>query len=445
MYMLIISENIPKDVGYLNAEVHGWGDQNLPLISNYEVVVLDTKFNSSTNKFGHIFSNINYDINKLLNSGGVVICLTYEVATTGDEVEVLRLSSHKPPLIERTGARRYETNYDWLSFKILEKTKLNYKSRIGHRYDLLKNVEIFKNYFEYAKVFHKVIEGGVYFNKENKWKIHLYDYFEQYQIHYKVWRDMDVIAINPVTNEAIACAIFLPRGTLVFLPQSRHSPSNKAYYLFQIGKYYYELSSEKIGIFPKAPEWITNYKTEHEKIIETEISQLEENLKEKYEHRNHFQRINALLFASGNALENATKLAFEDFNLHVEKTKTGDKKDLIVEISSDKRLLIEVTGILDKIKQSSSKMGQMMLLINEKEVNDKIVLIANTYRELEPKDREGKEHFTKEVIIIAENNEICLMTTVDLFNLWKDVIENNKTPEHVIDSIIDTNGVYKLP
>ena len=167
-------------------------------------------------------------------------------------------------------------------------------------------------------------------------------------------------------------------------------------------------------------------------------------IKKEKSKRSRFQKIDALLYATNKTLEKAVMLVFEDFDLNVEKADPGANKDLIVKDNSGNILLVEVTGVKGKINSQSRKMAQLMDLVLEKRSDEKIVLIANTYREKEPAERSGDEHFTEKVKNLCEKIGICLMTTVDLFYLWKNVLEGKKTPEQVIDTVLATSGVYKI-
>jgi hypothetical protein len=401
------------------------------------------KMSSNTRTPAEAFSGITEEIVKLLKSGGVVICLTYATTEIEGAKSRYKLIHDDPARLERATETRM-TSYDWLPNEILEATELYRRSDPGKHYKLIKKSEEFKHYFDSVEGFHKVIEGGVYYESRKQWKLR----YPKYSTRSSGFRirtcDMDVIAINSVTADPIACVIYYQGGSLIFLPQSEHAPVNTFYYLFQIGKRYYELNIEERGLFPDAPEWIENYKTEHEKSIEAEISQLEDSLQKEKSKRSRFQKIDALLYATNKTLEKAVMLVFEDFDLNVEKADPGANKDLIVKDNSGNILLVEVTGVKGKINTKTRKMAQLWDLVLEKKSNEKIVLIANTYREKEPTERRGEKHFTKNVINLCKKTDICLMTTVDLFNLWKEVLEGKKTPEQVIDSIVDTNGIYEI-
>jgi len=439
MRMLVLSDSLPTDSGYPHIEVYRWTASNRPLISNYHILVLDMKMYRDTRATPEAFTRITEEIVKLLKSGGVVICLTYTITEIEGKISRYRIVYDHPARRERTTDTKV-TSYDWLPTGILEATELYRKSDPGTDYELIKKSEELKPYFDCVEGFQKIIEGGVYSESRKKW-IFRYPEFSNGGFRIRTC-DMDVIAINPVTKDPIACVIYYQGGSLIFLPQSEHDPLNVVYYLFQIGKRYYELNIEERGLFLDAPEWIENYKTEHEKSIEVEISQLEDSLQKEKSKRSRFQKIDALLYATNKTLEKAVMLVFQDFGLNVEKADPGANKDLVVEDNSGNRLLVEVTGVKGKINSNSRKMAQLWDLVLEKRSEEKIVLIANTYREKEPAERSGEENFTEKVINLCEKNDICLMTTVDLFNLWKNVREGKKTPEQVIDSVLETNGIY---
>jgi hypothetical protein len=442
MRILVLSDSLPIDTGYSHAEVYRWMAKNQPLISNYEILVLDTKMPRDTRTPAKVFYGITEEIIKLLKAGGVVICLTYAIAETEAKKERYRIVHDDPPRRGKWTTTRV-TNYDWLPFEILEATELYRRQNFGTDFRLKKKSEEFKRYFDNVKIFHKVIEGGVFSEDKKEWKFQYFEYLKQSNELLLKSCDMEVIAVNHVTGDPIACVIYYQGGSLIFLPQSDLTPSSAVYFLFEIGKKYYELNIEKLERSPEIPEWIDNYKTEQEKTIDDKISELKEELQNEKSKRSRFQKINALLYATDKILEKAGMLVFEDFNFNVKKADIGSNKDLIIEDDSGNRLLVEVTGVKGKINSKTRKITQLWDLVLEKESNEKIVLIANTYREKDPIQRSGEENFTEKVMNLCEKNDICLMTTFDLFNLWKDFLKGKKTPKQVINSILNTNGVYE--
>ena len=106
------------------------------------------------------------------------------------------------------------------------------------------------------------------------------------------------------------------------------------------------------------------------------------------------------------------------------------------------KLAIEVTGVDDKIYKSSKKFGQILQYLPMKEENEKIVLLANTYKDIDVKERIGRENFTGTVREIADSNRFCLMTTMDLYFMWKDFL-NGASAKKMLTEVFSTTGEFK--
>jgi cell division protein FtsL len=60
----------------------------------------------------------------------------------------------------------------------------------------------------------------------------------------------------------------------------------------------------------------------------------------------------------------------------------------------NKTIAIEVTSIKDKIKANTKKVTQLSRFIEEERKNEKVILIANTYKELALNERMDKKHIS---------------------------------------------------
>lgn len=95
-----------------------------------------------------------------------------------------------------------------------------------------------------------------------------------------------------------------------------------------------------------------------------------------------------------------------------------------------------------KINNKDRKVGQAITYAGEKQENEKIILLANTYREQAVSAR-PKESFTPQAIKIVVPFDVCLVTGVALHNYWKAIIEGRKTKDDVISILRQTTGVLE--
>lgn len=426
--MLVISDIIKeqekvwrKSLTLLNTDIVDWHSVH-PRSSDYEIVILDMNLNRMPNH--STFENKRDDIYKQLISGGIVICLTS--------------SSQKRFISSSRRGDVFETNYDWLSSTHKDCIKFDEDAGHGDNIEPKTKNELILNYLRGVKYYEKTI-GGIVCNKDDRCY-----YIELDSFNYKV----DVLTVNKVTGEPIACIIHYGKGRIVFLPQN--SDINNLYSgiaysivenLYDIGKELYEKGKEEIGSPIEAPIWIDKYKSENEKDIERKIKEKEEELESLKKDHRRFELIDLLLYGYDVPLEGAVKKVFEEWGCEVEKTEIGATIDLKVRHRSlGIMFAIEVTGVRGKIPKKSAKFPQVMTYHLKKEDNEHIIVVANTYRDKDVTDRNG-ENFTPDAIKMAIGHKFCLITTVDLFNLWKDFL-NGRSSEEILNGIFESNGEY---
>lgn len=140
-----------------------------------------------------------------------------------------------------------------------------------------------------------------------------------------------------------------------------------------------------------------------------------------------------LLTETGKPLERIVQKTLEDIGIATKQTELGYPADLI-----NNETAIEITGIKGCIGVDSGKVTQTNRYIqNFRKHNEKVVLVVNTYRDIEPKDRKGKMNFTPEMKKYLESLSISYFTTYSLYELWKDVILGKKTKEQVKGRILN--------
>lgn len=174
-------------------------------------------------------------------------------------------------------------------------------------------------------------------------------------------------------------------------------------------------------------EQITKKLREIEKIQE-EISQLQEQIQSWDSYRD-------LLTETGESLENIVQKTLADIGIKTKKTEKGFPTDLI-----SKEVAVEITGIKGSIGVDSNKVIQTGRFIQNFRKQEKVILIANTYMETQPKDRKGKKNFSPEVRKYFESLSICYLTTETLFELWKKVILEKKEQKCIKEKLLSSNS-----
>jgi len=173
-------------------------------------------------------------------------------------------------------------------------------------------------------------------------------------------------------------------------------------------------------------------KTKDIKKIQEEISQLRSQIQERDSYRD-------LLTATGDDLENIVQRVLTEIGIKTEKTEKGFPADLI-----SKEVVVEITGIKGCVGVASEKVNQTGRFKESYHKGEKIVLIANTYMDLPPKDRKGKSDFSQEVKKYFESLSVCCLTTMTLFQLWKEVVTGKRDQKDIKNKILSKSGELSL-
>lgn len=423
-----------------NAYVYDWDEYpDIPRLSDYEIVVLDMEI-PDDNNYGGAFLGLREETRILFESGGVMVCLNYFTKPTDHEIYY---NSDEGPLkrsdvIRTGGSTRREINYDWM-FHLGLLSRLNVAqvdAKIGTSWRLTSKDKIFTEYFKEVTEYHKTIDNVVSQEDEE-------GNFLGYAIHIPRWTSLNirVVSVTKVTKKPIACIIEILNGSLIFLPQSQAKSQTIIGQLYAIGKSEYEKNIQRIEELPSPPEWLDKYKTKQELDLERKIEDLTSGLQQRKLEHKKFEKIDVLLYGTGTPLEVAVQKVLEEMGCIVEKLEKGATIDLKAKIDSVK-FAIEVTGVDDKIYKDSKKFAQILQYLPHKEENEKIVLLVNTHRHIDVGERAKKENFTRTVLKIARDNDFCLMTTMNLYFMWKDFL-NGESPEKILTDVFSTKGEFR--
>lgn len=443
--MLVLSDNLHAEKDWLdivmhgNVDLHDWIEYpNIPRLSDYEIVVLDMKI-PDDNEYSDAFLGLADEVGTSLVSGGVMICLNYFTLPTPKLVYYNPKESDlkRSDVIVHDGTHRKEINYDWMQDRLLSRLGVaQTDAKAGKSFVLTSKDKEFAEYFKEVTEYHKTIEN-VSSVEDEEGNFLGYELCVDWQTSF----DAKVIAIAKVTKKPIACTIDIVNGSLILLPQSQARPKTIISQLFVIGKSQFESNIERIEERPSPPEWLGEYKTKQELDLERKIEELSGELEKRQLEHKRFEKIDVLLYGTGTPLEVAVQTVLEEMGCSVEKLEKGATIDLRAQIDSMK-FAIEITGVDDKIYKDSKKFAQILQYLPDKEENEKIVLLVNTYRHLNVQERADKENFTKTVVKIARDNNFCLMTAKDLYFMWGDFLDG-ESPKKMFEEIHSTRGQFR--
>jgi len=291
------------------------------------------------------------------------------------------------------------------------------------------------------------IGRNIQFTQHGKAQI-FQDYFQNVNEYLAHWTATDeaisekTIAVIGETELVIAGEYSIERGKLVVLPPPSHDEAvvgKVIQSLYNMARKYYEDTQKRIFVGDE-PVWVEEHKTqEHLQIID--------NIEDLELRKQGLDMIIYLLYGTGPELEDSVKLTLERLGLEVEKTPPGANIDFTARNADETiKLAVEVTGTTDKIKKESKKVPQAWMYLGEKQdEQEKLVLMANTYRHLPIEGRTDKLHFTSHVKNKFTEISALLMTTADLYFLWKDVHEKKRDADEVLKLLYKSKGILAIP
>lgn len=199
--------------------------------------------------------------------------------------------------------------------------------------------------------------------------------------------------------------------------------------------YSFEIDPELLKSKVNMPTWTEKVAPKLQLDLKSDILSKIEILK------NEYVSFADLLFQSGSELELSVKKFFEFLGMKVVLAEKSFPVDMFAE-SAEVKFAIEVTGTKGNIDNKDRKLGQAISYCGEKKDDEKIILAANTFRE-QPIAERTKESFTKEAVKVLTPFNVCLVTTVSLYHLWKDIIEGRKSKLDVINMLRQASGILQ--
>jgi len=222
------------------------------------------------------------------------------------------------------------------------------------------------------------------------------------------WEDttnysFEAIAVNKRQNAIAATLTINDRGKIHFRPKATTiNPSEAIELLVDLTK-----KEEPIDI-----PWLAS--VEIPQLLQTE-DQWNRNVAPD-EYRNLFS------LDSNNFLK-AVQLILEDLGVQ-----TLPNADLDL-IGLKSNIVVKTTSMDGKVEAQNPAVNKVAKFVEKPNRNEKVIFVANTYRNLPINDRASKEQVDFPMKLFFETHKVSFLTTLSLFNLWKKVIEYKISPQ----------------
>lgn len=172
-------------------------------------------------------------------------------------------------------------------------------------------------------------------------------------------------------------------------------------------------------------------------VVEARIAKLEGSLRE-------LDRYKALLYAGGLELQEICQSVLERLGANTKPSPVSD--EFMIEVNGNEAL-VEVKGSIrnidkDDIGQLITDLGQLIVHRDRPEPV-KAILIGNAWRREPPSYRGTKDKplFTREVVRIAESQNIGLLPTIELYRAFCKVLDQPGCAREVLDKLINSRGI----
>lgn len=438
MNVLIVSdhftnENIPEQGDDINTRCISWNDGKIKYAqSEFHVVIVDVSFSHSRANLDSIkgvYLDIENWLPKLIKSEGfilIVIC-GYE------DKEIFDFDYVNEE--ENEDNQNYPGAFNTSASIHNRETEIRQKRTYAFISKIDENTYTLIDYVPEGSMFDPPV-------------IPLFkEYFNNVEHFFITYPDMTDISIKPISktqgigNAYISFEKRLKNGFIVYLPGYNYLRKQDAFAaLMNICKLYFEKQMNRLNDAQKkdfesdVPEWVNNYKIARHVDLPSEIQKLNEE-KEFYE------KICFLLYGKDPSLECSVKLVFEDLGMDVSKSPEGESFDLICNLKEESlEFFIEITG---SNYSSGAKKVKQIMDFRYHFPDKKIILLVNSFCNLDLPERSKKESFPLKVINGLKPFDVLLLTTVDLYFLWKAVKEGDKKELEVLKLIQNSKGVFQ--
>jgi hypothetical protein len=131
-------------------------------------------------------------------------------------------------------------------------------------------------------------------------------------------------------------------------------------------------------------------------------------------------------------------LILEDLGITTTQTTKFDLPDLKSSIS------VKIISTKGKVEAQNTETNKVARFIEKQKNKRKIIVVANTYRDLPIENRTNIEHLDPAMKLFFETNNTLFLTTLSLYNLWKKVIAGQISVQEASSLIQNQKGEIKI-
>lgn len=291
-----------------------------------------------------------------------------------------------------------------------------------------------------------------YKNKKIEDKFEKYnDYFEYHTVYENV-NDNVLMSIKG-TNKVLAYYEQVGKGKIVFFPDldfDRKKSSNESKIEKKFLNDLYNINGLLLNEEFELPTYSKDYLLPNEEIMindidksKKELNKLLDDIDNKEKALLNLQKQKVMFTGTGTQLEINSVEQFKDIGFSIIKYEPDSVGEDIIIKFNEKIAVVEVKGISRSAteKHTSQIVKWKSEYHIENDIMPKGILLVNAFNDKELECRQ--DYFPNQMLKYAIHQEICLLTTIQLYNIRKYLEKNPNEKEKIINEIFKTNGLYK--
>lgn len=278
------------------------------------------------------------------------------------------------------------------------------------------------------------------------------DYIE-YRTTYENIEDKNVLMTIKGTKKVVSYYEKIGNGLLIFAPDLAFDKTDHKKECILEKKYYNDLaklntviSQNKIDL----PLYSKKYLLPNEELMISDIEKSKDKLNKlmidignKEAKLYDLQKQKIMFTGTGTPLEINSVENFKEMGFSIIKYDPDSVDEDIVIKYKEKIAVVEVKGVSGSAteKHTSQIVKWKSEYHIENDILPKGILLVNAFNEKELEKRH--EYFPNQMLKYATHQEICLLTTIQLYNIKEHLKNDPNEKEKIVNEIFRTNGVYK--
>ena len=278
------------------------------------------------------------------------------------------------------------------------------------------------------------------------------DYIE-YRTTYENIEDKNVLMTIKGTKKVVSYYEKIGNGLLIFAPDLAFDKTDHKKECILEKKYYNDLAKLNTVISQNEidlPLYSKKYLLPNEELMISDIEKSKDKLNKlmidigKKEAKLYgLQKQKIMFTGTGTPLEINSVENFKEMGFSIIKYDPDSVDEDIVIKYKEKIAVVEVKGVSGSAteKHTSQIVKWKSEYHIENDILPKGILLVNAFNEKELEKRH--EYFPNQMLKYATHQEICLLTTIQLYNIKEHLKNNPNEKGKIVNEIFRTNGVYK--